>query len=99
MLLGFIDICLSGVLLFIYILISSIQEEKIGSKAASLLMIQGVGSFVLLGFTGLIFVYQGWRLDPVLQFCLLLQALVFVYFGLRDVLIFQSLPQKKSSKD
>lgn len=99
MLLGIIDIGLAGGLLFIYVLIFSIQEEKIGSKAASLLMIQGVGSFVLLGLTGLIFLYQGWRLDPVLHFCLLLQALIFVYFGLRDILIFQSLPQKKSSKD
>lgn len=99
MLLGMITICLAGGLLFIYVLIFSVQEETIGSKAATLLMIQGVGSFVLLGFTGLIFWSQGWRLDPVLQFSLLLQALIFVYFGLRDILIFQSLPQKKSSKD
>ena len=100
-LLGIIDTFLAGGLLFVYIVLSSTQEEKIGSKAGTLLIIQGVSSCLLLGLSGIILFFQGWRLDSVLQFCVFLQTIIIIYFALRDIFIFtvKIFPQNKSSAD
>ena len=77
------------------------EEEKIGSKAGTLLIIQGVSSCLLLGLSGIILFFQGWRLDSVLQFCVFLQTIIIIYFALRDIFIFtvKIFPQNKSSED
>ncbi|WP_242038082.1 Ycf66 family protein [Tolypothrix sp. FACHB-123] len=44
-----------------------------------------VPSVMLL--VGFIFVFQGWRLDPILQFAQFLLTILIIYFSVKDLLV------------
>jgi hypothetical protein len=44
-----------------------------------------VPSIMLL--TGFIFIFQGWRLDPILQLAQFLLTVLIVYFCIKDILV------------
>ena len=41
----------------------------------------------IMFLVGFIFVFQGWRLDPILQFAQFLLTLLIIYFVVKDLLI------------
>jgi hypothetical protein len=41
----------------------------------------------LMFLSGVILIFQGWRLDPILQFGQFLSFLIIIYFAIKDIVI------------
>ncbi|EDX71974.1 hypothetical protein MC7420_5118 [Coleofasciculus chthonoplastes PCC 7420] len=41
--------------------------------------------------TGFILLFQGWRLDPILQFSYVLLNFLVIYLGVKDIILFRLL--------
>ncbi|AFY54073.1 Ycf66 protein N-terminus [Rivularia sp. PCC 7116] len=74
-------------LIFLIVKLTRIWN-RISSSARTFYLIQLLVFPIFIVFSGFILLFQGWRLDPILQFQqLLLSALVF-YLSLKDIVFY-----------
>lgn len=85
----------NGIFLFVLgiaYLISTIiilvrRYNSMSSLSRFLYLGQALIALILLPFCGIILFFQGWRLDPILQFEHFLLTVFIIYLGIKDVLI------------
>ena len=63
------------------------RGTRLTSWALALYIIQSIVVPILILLCGLILIFQGWRLDPILQFGQLLSFLLIIYLILKDIVI------------
>jgi len=83
----------SGMILGILYLVLSVfsvnwREQFIDRYGVILYLFQGVIAPVLIFFSGLIFLFHGWRLDPVLSYAAFLNYFLIIYFVVKDGYLF-----------
>jgi hypothetical protein len=90
-LLGIINIILSFGYLISYIVFLITKRRALDGLGIILYLIQTIiaSSFLLL--VGLIVFFNGWRLDPILQFGFFLLDILVVYLAAKDIFIFKRL--------
>ena len=64
-----------------------VQTTRLTNQALSLYIIQAIFIPVLMFLCGVILIFQGWRLDPILQFGQFLSFLIIIYFCIKDIVI------------
>ncbi|MEM6401539.1 MAG: Ycf66 family protein [Cyanobacteria bacterium P01_D01_bin.116] len=85
--LGFIQI-IFGLFYLVFAIIKLIQNRsRLSNLATAFYIIQLIFLPLLLLFSGLILVFQGWRLDPILQLQQLILSVLVFYFSLKDIVI------------
>lgn len=86
-LLGIIYILLA-IIYFIFMIAWLIpRANRIAPSALTLYIIQLIITPILLLLSGFILMFQGWRLDPILQLSQFLLFLVIIYLGIKDIVI------------
>ena len=79
---------LLAIVYFILILVALVQRRaRLTGWVLLTYIIQAIFIPVLLLICGLILIFQGWRLDPVLQLEQFLLAVIIFYLIIKDVLI------------
>jgi hypothetical protein len=61
--------------------------RRLSTASAILYLLQVVFIPVILFCCGMILIFQGWRLDPTLQFTIFLLSLIILYLSIKDILI------------
>lgn len=69
----------------VFLLFRRVNRLSGGAFIIYLLQALLIPSVMLL--TGFILIFQGWRLDPILQFSQVLLTVLIVYFSVKDILI------------
>lgn len=86
-LLGIIYI-LFGVAYFILVIIWLAQTaRKLNASALVIYIIPAIFAPILMFICGVILVFQGWRLDPILQFMQILLSILIIYLSIKDIVI------------
>lgn len=81
------------------VILKLISNDRISEFIGIILnIIQPIATIIILSLTGLIMLSQGWRLAPALRFSALLQTVLIIYLGVKDVYIFSRYEQQKSRK-
>ncbi|WP_375502082.1 Ycf66 family protein [uncultured Nostoc sp.] len=89
---------LAGLIGIIYILLAIVyfiltvawlaqRGTRLTGWALALYIIQVVFTPIIMLLCGIILFFQGWRLDPILQFEQFLLLLLIVYFTIKDIVI------------
>jgi Ycf66 protein N-terminus len=86
-LLGVIHVLLGAIYLILMIFFLVQRATRLTNYALSLYIIQAIFIPVLMFLSGVIFIFQGWRLDPILQFGQFLSFLIIIYFAIKDIVI------------
>lgn len=86
-LLGLLDLLLALGSISLSVLLA-IQIKNI--PGIVLYVIQGFLASSILFLSGLIFFFQGWRLDPILQFAVFLLHVLIIYLIGKDIYLFSS---------
>ena len=86
-LLGLFDIILAIAYLALSIALPIARGRDVGATGVALYVIQAIIAPASLLLSGFILLFQGWRLDPILQFAYLLLNLLVVYLGVKDVIL------------
>ncbi|MEH2165861.1 MAG: Ycf66 family protein [Nostoc sp.] len=60
---------------------------RLTSWALALYIIQAIFTPIIMLLSGFILVFQGWRLDPILQFGQFLLFLLIIYLLIKDIII------------
>jgi hypothetical protein len=74
-----------------YVIFVIVQLTKVGNRLNSLtktfyiIQLVIIPTFLLL--SGMILVFQGWRLDPMLQLQQIVLSLLVIFLSLKDILI------------
>ena len=63
------------------------RGTRLTSWALALYIIQAIFTPIIMLLCGFILVFQGWRLDPILQFGQLLLFLLNIYLLIKDIVI------------
>ncbi len=85
--LGFFQIIL-GLFYLIFVIFQLIRVgNRLSSSVKTFYIIQLVILPIFLLLSGIILIFQGWRLDPVLQFQQLILFLLITFFILKDIVI------------
>jgi hypothetical protein len=63
------------------------RGTRLRSWALALYIIQAIFTPIIMLLCGLILTFQGWRLDPILQFGQLLLFLLNIYLLIKDIVI------------
>jgi Ycf66 protein N-terminus len=63
------------------------RSNELNSLAKVLYIIQAIASPIVLLLCGLILIYQGWRLDPILVFSQFLLMVLIIYLAFKDILL------------
>lgn len=90
-LLGLLDIFLALAYLALSIALPIARRRDIGVTGIVLYIIQGIIAPFFLLITGFILIFQGWRLDPLLQFSYFLLQFLVIYLGVKDIILFRLL--------
>ncbi|MEQ8539865.1 MAG: hypothetical protein RIB93_20750 [Coleofasciculus sp. D1-CHI-01] len=90
-LLGLLDIFLSIAYLAISVALPIARRRDIGVTGIVLYIIQAIIAPLFLLMTGFILFFQGWRLDPILQFSYVLLNFLVIYLGVKDIILFRLL--------
>ena len=86
-LLGFAQV-IFALFYFIFAIFKLVRMEiRMSSSAKILYIIQLVSIPIFLLLSGIILVFQGWRLDPILQFQQLIISVLIFYLSLKDIVI------------
>ncbi|MBW4571772.1 MAG: Ycf66 family protein [Tolypothrix carrinoi HA7290-LM1] len=85
--LGIIYVLLGAAYLILMVFFLVQRATRLTNWALSLYIIQAIFIPVLMLLCGLILIFQGWRLDPVLQFGQFLSFLIIIYFSIKDIVI------------
>jgi hypothetical protein len=88
-LLGVLDIALAILYLVISIGTPIVRRTTIGTTGTTLFIIQAFFAPLCLLLAGGIIIFQGWRLDPILQFAFLLLNALIIYFAVKDILLWR----------
>jgi small-conductance mechanosensitive channel len=86
-LLGSIHVLLGIIYLVLMVFFLVKRATRLTNWALSLYLIQAIFIPILMFLSGLILIFQGWRLDPILQFGQFLSFLIIIYFGIKDIVI------------
>jgi lysylphosphatidylglycerol synthetase-like protein (DUF2156 family) len=86
-LIGFAYILLSLVYLIFMIVWLASRARRLNSSSLVLYIIQVIFIPIILLLSGLILIFQGWRLDPILQFSQLLLTLLVFYLIVKNIFI------------
>jgi hypothetical protein len=86
---------LLGIIYFIFgicYLISMItfltqRANSLRGTSLVLYILQALVIPIFISFCGFILIFQGWRLDPILQFQQLLLFIIITYLSMKDILI------------
>lgn len=73
-----------------------LRKNALPLWARLIYILQGVLLPVIMLVSGIILMFQGWRLDPVIQFQQLLLLLVIIYLSFKDIIINLILRMRKS---
>lgn len=77
-----------GLFYFIFSIIQIMQNRnRVNSLTLAFYLIQLVIVPIFLFISGLILLYQGWRLDPILQFQQFILFLLIVFLILKEIII------------
>ncbi|MBD2239555.1 hypothetical protein H6G35_23570 [Aulosira sp. FACHB-113] len=63
------------------------RASRLGSIAFIIYLIQALLIPSIMLLCGFIFVFQGWRLDPILQFAQFLLTSLIIYFSVKDIVM------------
>ncbi|WP_407897173.1 Ycf66 family protein [Scytonema sp. NUACC26] len=63
------------------------RARRLNSSSLVLYIIQLIFIPIILLLSGFILIFQGWRLDPILQFSQLLLTLLILYLVVKDIFI------------
>ncbi|QIR37850.1 hypothetical protein HCG51_14775 [Tolypothrix sp. PCC 7910] len=63
------------------------RASRLGSIAFVIYLLQALLIPSIMLLCGFIFVFQGWRLDPILQFAQFLLTSLVIYFSVKDIVI------------
>lgn len=89
-LLGLLDVLLALFYLFISIAIPVNRSRMIGTLGIVLYVLQAIFAPAFLAIAGAILFFQGWRLDPVVQFAYFLLNALVILLAVKDILIYRS---------
>ena len=79
---------LLGVVYLIFMVFWLVKRgARLTSWALALYIIQTIFTPIIMLLCGLILTFQGWRLDPILQFGQLLLSLLIIYLLIKDIVI------------
>ncbi|MDZ8108844.1 MAG: Ycf66 family protein [Nostoc sp. DedQUE12a] len=79
---------LLAIVYFILTLASLVQRRsRLRGWALGLYVIQVIFTPIILLLSGVILLFQGWRLVPLLQFEQFLLLLLIIYFTIKDIVI------------
>jgi hypothetical protein len=92
-LLGLFDLILSLVFLIVSIVLPITRRRIIGELGILLYIFQAITAPVFLLLAGLIFLFQGWRLDPSLELAVFLLHILIFYLAVKDIVVFDRLLQ------
>ena len=92
--LGLFNIILAVVYFIVPIVFVVQKNNIIGTGGVLFYIIQPMLAPGILLLTGMILLFQGWRLDPILQFAMFLQQLLIIYNGFKDIYIFYVINSK-----
>ena len=70
--------------------------REIGGIGIFLYRVQAFIASIVLLMVGFIFILQGWRLDPILQFGCFLFHLFLIYLGVKDIILFKIVSRRIS---
>lgn len=90
-LLGLLDIALAIAYSIVSLGLPITRSRDLGSWGVALFLAQVFIAPGCLLLAGTIHIFQGWRLDPILQFAYLLFNLLVIYLLVKDVLLFRIL--------
>jgi len=90
-LLGLLNIFLSLAYVALSIALPIARREEMGITGKILYIIQAIIAPFILFLTGFILIFQGWRLDPILQFGYFLLNFLVIYLGVKDIILFRLL--------
>lgn len=93
-LLGTLDILLAFGLPVIPLFVPNIHKDIIGVLGVKLYRIEVFVLFFNFFLVGFILMFQGWRLDPVLLFAVLLLHLTIIFLVCKDIIVFAKITQK-----
>jgi hypothetical protein len=92
--LGLLDIILAIAYLAVSLVIPVATGRGLGGIGIFLYIIQAFIAPPVLLLVGFIFIFQGWRLDPILQFGCFLFHLLLIYLGVKDIILFKMLSRR-----
>lgn len=93
-LLGLFDIILAIAYLGLSVAIPVATGRELGEIGIFLYIIQAFIAPIVLLFVGFIFILQGWRFDPILQFACFLLHLLLIYLAIKDFILFGMLSRR-----
>ncbi len=77
-----------GVAYFIFVIACLAQTaRRLNASALVLYIIKDIFAPILMFICGFILVFQGWRLDPILQFMQILLSILIIYLSIKDIVI------------
>jgi hypothetical protein len=86
-LLGLLDVILAIAYLAWSIFVTITRGREFSTVFVLLFIIQALIAPGVLILSGLILIFQGWRLDPLLQLSYFLLNILLIYLGLKDVIL------------
>jgi len=79
---------LLAIVYFILMLVWLVPRgTRLAGSALALYLIQVIFTPIVLLLCGFILLFQGWRLDPILQFEQFLLLLLIIYLTIKDIVI------------
>jgi small-conductance mechanosensitive channel len=88
-LLGLLNVILAIVYLVLSIALPLERRRIIGGMGIALYVAQAIIAPLFLLVSGAILIFQGWRLDPILQLAYLLLDFLVIYLAVKDVILFR----------
>ncbi|BAY92569.1 MULTISPECIES: Ycf66 family protein [unclassified Tolypothrix] len=86
-LLGFIYIIFAIFYMGFMVFLLFKRANRLGSIAFIIYLLQALLIPSIMLLCGFIFVFQGWRLDPILQLAQFLLTSLIIYFSIKDIVI------------
>ncbi|MEH1931363.1 MAG: Ycf66 family protein [Nostoc sp.] len=87
---GLIEIIyLLGAIIYLILTVAWLAQRgtRLRGWALALYIIQFIFTPIIMLLSGTILLYQGWRLDPILQFEQFLLLLLILYLTIKDIVI------------
>lgn len=97
-LIGLFDLLLAVGYAILSIVLPLSKSNFLGDLGLIIYIGQGVIATVILLLCGIILLFEGWRLDPMLQFAVFLQTILILCLGLKDIFILNLVAKKFNSR-
>jgi hypothetical protein len=86
-LLGLMYLLLGAAYFILMIVLLVPRARRLARSAVILDFIQILFVAIVLFFSGLILIFQGWRLTPILMFGQFLLLILIIYFCIKDIVV------------